>query len=155
MKNTTENQLLEEIEALLTSNPDIDEFEVLAVDLSGHFFGKRYPIEKLRTFAKDGLAFPMSMFVLSTLGEPLNGMHYGIDDGDPDALFKLIPGSLSVVRWGNKPRIQAMATSNHNGEPVFFEPRNVLARVLAAFEKKNWRPMVAFELEFYLFDKSR
>ena len=155
MKNKTEIQLLQEIESLITSNPDINEFEVSAVDLSGHFFGKRYPIDKLITFAKEGLAFPMSTFVLSTLGDSLDGMHYGIDDGDPDAMFKLIPGSLSVNRWGNKPRLQAMATSNHNGEPVFFEPRNVLARVLAAFEKKNWRPMVAFELEFYLFDKSR
>lgn len=143
------------IDKLLSAHPDIDELEVLAVDISGHFFGKRYPIDKLKVFAKEGLALPMSMFLLSTLGEPLEGMHYGIDDGDPDAHFNLIPDSLSINSWGKRPRMQVMATSTQDNQPVFFEPRNVLSRVLQAFEKHNWRPMVAFELEFYLFDQAR
>ncbi len=150
-----DNGLTQEIDDLLSANPEVVELEVLAVDISGHFFGKRYPIEKLKTFAREGLAFPMSMFVLSTLGEPLEGLHYGIDDGDPDAHFTLIPGSLSINTWGKRPRVQVMATSSQDNQPVFFEPRNVLARVVQAFEKHGWLPMVAFELEFYLFDQAR
>ncbi len=145
----------QKIDDLLSAHPQIEELEVLAVDFSGHFFGKRYPIDKLKTFAKEGLALPMSMFLLSTLGEPLDGMYYGIDDGDPDAHFSLIPESLSINDWGKRLRIQVMATSTQDDQPVFFEPRNVLARVLLAFEKHNWHPMVAFELEFYLFDQAR
>lgn len=147
--------LSRKVDQLLSANPDIKELEVLSVDISGHFFGKRYPVDKLKTFAKEGLAFPMSMFVLGTLGDSLEGIHYGIDDGDPDAHFTLIADSLSINNWGKRPRIQVMATSNQEGQPVFFEPRNVLAKVLKAFEKHNWRPMVAFELEFYLFDQER
>lgn len=154
MTANSETQLLQEIDELLSHHPDIRELEVMAVDINGHFFGKRYPIDQLKSFAREGLAFPMSMFVLSTLGEPLDGLHYGINDGDPDAHFSLIPGSLSVIDWGNRPRIQALATAAQNGEPVFFEPRNVLARILQAFEKHQWHPMVAFELEFYLFDQA-
>ncbi len=146
--------LMQEIDELLSAHPHIKELEVLAIDISGHFFGKRYPISKLKSFAAEGLAFPMSMLVLSVIGELLAGIHYGADDGDPDAHFSLIPGSLSVINWGKRPRIQAIATSNQNGEAVFFEPRNVLARVLQAFEKQKWQPMVAFELEFYLFDQA-
>ena len=63
------SDLIQEIDKLLSAYPEIVELEVLAVDISGHFFGKRYPIDKLKAFAREGLAFPRSMFVLSTLGE--------------------------------------------------------------------------------------
>ena len=88
------------------------------------------------------------MFVLSTLGEPLDGIRYGIDDGDPDAHFYLVPGSLCVNDWGNKSRGQVLATTSYGTEPAWFEPRYVLQKVLDAYAEKKWRPMVAFELEF-------
>jgi len=155
MNQDSSNVFLEQVDTLMGNCPDIEELEVLAVDFSGHFFGKRYPVNKIKSFAKDGLAFPMSMFVLSTLGEPIDGIYYGIEDGDPDAHFTLIADSLSVCTWGNKPRLQIMATSKNDGKPVYFEPRNVLARVLQQFEQHDWQPMVAFELEFYLFEMER
>ncbi len=95
MKQNSNKLLDREIAELIRSYPEIDELEVLAVDLSGHFFGKRYPLAKLESFARDGLAFPMSTIALSTLGEPLEGIYYGDGDGDPDAHFFLVPGSLS------------------------------------------------------------
>ena len=147
--------LTAEIAQFIAANPDIDEFEVLAVDLCGHFFGKRYPLDKLAGFARDGLAFPASMFVLSTLGELLDGLYYGIDDGDPDAYFYLVPGSLARHDWGSKPRAQILATTCSAAEPAWFEPRYVLQQVVAAFAARDWQPMVAFELEFYLFDGQR
>ncbi|MFV2031624.1 MAG: glutamine synthetase family protein, partial [Gammaproteobacteria bacterium] len=124
-------------------------------DLSGHFFGKRYPLDRLVSFARDGLAFPRSTIALSTLGEPLEGIYYGDGDGDPDAHFYLIPGTLSLNNWGSKPRAQIMATSYNGKEPTFFEPRNLLTKVLQAYETKNWYPTVAFELEFFLFAAER
>ena len=155
MKQVSSSQLQQEIRNLRQEYPAISEFEVISVDISGHFFGKRYPIAKLESFAKEGLAFPRSMFVLSTVGELLSGISYGDDDGDPDAHFFLIPGSLSINDWGIQPRAQVMATSNSDKAPTFFEPRNLLKRVLQSYEHKNWQPMVAFELEFYLFDPNR
>ena len=155
MKLKSSDTLAQEIKDLTQNHPEIDEFEVLAIDLSGHFFGKRYPIAKLNSFARDGLAFPMSTLALSTLGEPLEGIYYGDGDGDPDAHFFLIPGTLSLNHWGSKPRAQVMATSFHDDEPTFFEPRNLLKKVLQAYEAKNWHPTVAFELEFFLFALER
>ncbi len=154
-KRKDSDGLTAEIEKFRAANPDVDEFEVLAVDLCGHFFGKRYPFDKLESFARDGLAFPASMFVLSTLGELLDGLYYGIDDGDPDAYFYLVAGSLARHDWGSKPRAQVLATTCGSAEPVWFEPRRVLEQVLDAFAARDWRPMVAFELEFYLFDGQR
>jgi len=144
-----------EIETFLAANPELKQVEILATDLCGHFFGKRYPIAKLSSFAEEGLAMPASMFVLNTLGEPLEGIRYGIDDGDPDAHFYLIPGSLCVNNWGNKPRAQMLATTCEDAKPTFFEPRYVLQRVIDSFAAREWHPVVAFELEFYLFDARR
>jgi glutamine synthetase len=155
MKQELNDQMRIEIKQFCKKYPDIRELEVIAVDISGHFFGKRYPIAKLETFAAEGLAFPRSMFVLSTVGEQLPGMPYGNEDGDPDAHFFLIPGSLCINDWGNQPRAQVMATSDSDNEPTFFEPRNVLKKVLRAYADNKWQPMVAFELEFYLFQRDR
>ena len=111
MNSKSDNLLQQEIESFKQKYPDIREIEVIAVNISGHFFGKRYPITKLESFARDGLAFPMSTFVLGNLGESLDNIIYGNDDGDPDAHFYLIPGSLCLNAWGNRPRAQMMATS--------------------------------------------
>ncbi len=155
MKQTSSDQLDKEIKIFRQENSDISELEVIAVDISGNFFGKRYPIAKIESFSKEGLAFPRSTFVYSTIGETLSGIHYGTDDGDPDAHFFLIPGSLCLNNWGNQPRAQMMATSYSDEEPTYFEPRNVLKNALQPFMDNNWQPIVAFELEFYLFDRER
>ena len=85
---TQQSQLLKrEINRFLKANPKIDHFEILATDICGHFFGKRYPIDKLLTFADEGLALPAAMCLLSTIGEPLEDLYYGIEDGDPDGHF--------------------------------------------------------------------
>ncbi len=155
MQPESRQQLTEEIDHLLKTNPDIDEFEVLVVDICGHFFGKRYPISKLHSFAREGLAFPASMFVLDSIGQAIPEISFGWDDGDPDGHFELVPGSFSLNDWSSKPRAQILATTSASDEPSFFEPRQVLYKILQAYLAKKWRPMVAFELEFYLFDEQR
>ena len=153
---TPEKSTLErEIAEFLETHAGVNQVEILGTDICGHFFGKRYPIDKLHAFAREGLAMPASMFVLNTLGEPLEGIVYGIEDGDPDAHFYLVPGSLSLNDWGNKPRAQMLATTCDDPQPAFFEPRQVLHRVLEDFANRGWHPVVAFELEFYLFDGRR
>ena len=153
--NDNHDQLSLAIDGLLAAHPDIRQVEILSTDVCGHFFGKRYPIDKLASFARDGLAMPASMFVLNTLGEPLDGIYYGVDDGDPDAHFSLVPGSLCVNDWGNNRRAQVLATTCGAESPAWFEPRYILQKVVDSFAAREWRPTVAFELEFYLFDGKR
>ena len=155
MNDKVNAQSTSEIDRMLAAHADIRQLEILSTDLCGHFFGKRYPIEKLVDFERAGLAMPASLFVLNTLGEPLEGMYYGIDDGDPDAHFELVAGSLTLNDWGNQPRAQVLATTCGTDNPAFFEPRYILQRVLDNYAQHKWRPMVAFELEFYLFDAER
>jgi glutamine synthetase len=143
------------IEKFLDDNSELKELEVLVVDVCGHFFGKRYPVDKLGSFAEEGLAFPASMFLLGATGDALTDMYYGIDDGDPDADFHLIENSLCINQWGSQPRAQVMASTIGSGKPAFFEPRAVLQNILQSYAERGWKPMVAFELEFYLLDGER
>ncbi len=46
-----------------------------------------------------------------------------------------------------------LITSDGTEKPIVFEPREVLAQVLDRLARKGIHPVVAFELEFYLFDK--
>ena len=57
------------------------------------------------------------------------------------------------MRWEKQPLGQMLISSDGTEAPIEFEPREVLARVLKRLEAKGIRPVVAFELEFYLFDR--
>jgi hypothetical protein len=49
MTEKNSKRLAGEIDSFQTDNPDIKQVEVLATDICGHFFGKRYPISRLAT----------------------------------------------------------------------------------------------------------
>src|SRR3546814_16123176 len=40
------------------------------------------------------------------------------------------------------------------GDPVEIAPRMILKRVLALYEKRGWKPVIAPEVEFYLVPKN-
>jgi glutamine synthetase len=64
-----------------------------------------------------------------------------------------VPGTLKPVSWESQPLGQMLITSDGTEAPIEFEPREVLAKVLERLHHKGIHPVVAFELEFYLFDK--
>ncbi|NND49635.1 MAG: glutamine synthetase, partial [Rhizobiales bacterium] len=70
--------------------------------------------------------------------------------GDPDAWFFPVPGTLSPIPWAQTPTAQVLTTALHDGAPVYFDPRGVLARVVEAFAAQGITPVTAFECEFYL-----
>ena len=78
---------------------------------------------------------------------------YCFNDGDPDANRRLVPGTLKPVNWESQPLGQMLITSDGTEAPIEFEPREVLAKVLERLQHQGIHPVVAFELEFYLFDK--
>ncbi len=140
-----------EIERFISQYPDVREVDVIALDLVGKLFGKRYPIRDLEKLAKGQAKMPAAMHLMCTKGYPVDAKGYGFDDGDPDANIQLVPGSLNYVSWESVPRAQVMATfTTEQGEPLFWEPRAVLQRVVDSLKAAGCFPVVAFELEFYL-----
>ena len=146
--------MLKEVERVIEQNPELDQVDLLATDLAGNFFGKRFPIEKLREFARNGLVMPRAMYVLSTVGESIyEHTGLGLSDGDPDCAVALVPGSVSVVDWGNRKRSQALLQTT--GGDVLVDPRKVLSNVADSFQQRGLQPVAAFELEFTLYDNER
>ncbi|WP_397378709.1 glutamine synthetase family protein [Pseudomonas sp.] len=153
--NSSFPDLLSEVRAFRSANPEVRYVDLISLDIPGHFYGKRYPIDMLEKVAAGSpLKIPQNCVLLGVQG----GLHpigdYCFNDGDPDAPRRLIPGTLKPVCWESQPLGQMLISSDGTEAPIEFEPREVLARVLKRLEARGIRPVVAFELEFYLFDRA-
>ncbi|MAA71399.1 MAG: glutamine synthetase [Bermanella sp.] len=146
-------QLREEITLFCQQHPDIEEVDLICAGMTPNLWGKRYPISKLTKLINE-LKMPRGNFLMSPVGEYIPVMHYNDTDGDPDASFQFIPGTLKTVPWQSK-RAQIMFSSADATQPFDGEPRVVLSKVLKQLAAQNRFPTVAFELEFYLIDKTR
>ncbi len=141
---------------LRKQHDDLRYFDLFYGDLCGVMRGKRYPADQMEKVLEKGAAHCGSVFLLSVTGENMNPLGLGFSDGDPDEQVSVIPGTLAPVPWAEYPTAQAMMTLHGaNGTPYYFEPRNVLRRVLERFAQTDLNPVVAFELEFYLIDQQR
>ncbi|MGV8920503.1 MAG: glutamine synthetase family protein [Pseudomonas sp.] len=146
--------LLAEVQAFRQRYPEVRYVDLIALDIPGHFYGKRYPVEMLeKVAAGSALKLPQNCVLLGVQGGLFKIGDYCFSDGDPDALRRLVPGTLKLVSWEKQPVGQMLITSDGTAAPIEFEPREVLARVLKRLRDKGIHPVVAFELEFYLFDK--
>ncbi len=145
-----------EVAEFLAAHPDLVHLDAIFADLSGVVRGKRYPIAQLEKIMTEGLAFPGSVFLLDTMGHSHDPAGIGFSDGDPDRIAKVIPGTLKPAPWSDPPSCQTMITLvRGDGAPHEYEPRNVLAAQAARLAELGLKPVVAFELEFYLIDPAR
>ena len=152
--NPDQEGLLNEVNAFLAANADVEQIELLASDIPGNFFSKLFPIRMLPELAKNGLNLPRAMYVLSTVSESMSDdVGLGGEDGDPDIKVAIAPGTLSRITWGDRPRAQALVKSAR--DDIVVDPREVLRQVIEQYAAHNLRPVVAFELEFTYFDNDR
>lgn len=132
----------------------IEDIECITPDQAGVARGKMMPSKKFTS--NTSLALPSAVFMTTISGgypEDGNGFHYPEDDGD----LKLMPdlSTLTVVPWEEDPTAAVICDLVHqDGRSVEFTPRNVLKRVLAAYDKLGLKPVVAPEIEFYLVRKN-
>ncbi len=153
MKNQS-STLLAEVRNFRQNHPEVRYVDLIALDIPGHFYGKRYPVDMLEKVAAGSpLKLPQNAVLLGAQGGLFKIGDYCFHDGDPDANRRLVPGTLKPVSWESQPLGQMLITSDGTEAPIEFEPREVLAKVLERLHSKGIHPVVAFELEFYLFDK--
>ena len=146
--------LLAEVRAFRQQHPEVRYVDLISLDIPGHFYGKRYPIDMLeKVAAGSALKLPQNCVLLGVQGGLFKIGDYCFNDGDPDAVRRLVSGTLKPVTWEAQPLGQMLITSDGTEKPIEFEPREVLAQVLDRLARKGIHPVVAFELEFYLFDK--
>jgi glutamine synthetase len=145
-----------EAEEFCRRYPEISHIDAVFVDMCGIARGKRLPVSELPGLYRQGVNLPASLYLLDVTGDQLDVLGRGFTDGDPDATGFALPGTLAPAPWGGSGLGQVLMSL---GEPaaveICYDPRNVLANVLAQFSALKLTPVVACELEFYLIDAQR
>jgi glutamine synthetase len=127
--------------------------DLLLPDTNGLLRGKRITRDALEKIYLDGVCLPMSLIATDITGNTVEETGLGYAIGDEDRICRPLPGTLRPVPWAPRPMAQLLLTMEDTDGGMFeANPRQVLARVLEGFRALGLTPVVAVELEFYLFD---
>ncbi len=137
----------------LASIDGCEQVDLLLCDTNGLLRGKRITREALEKVYLNGVCLPMSLIATDITGNTVEETGLGYDIGDEDRICRPVPGSLRPVPWATRPSAQLLLSMEDGAGGVFeVAPHAVLERVLQGFTARGWTPVVAVELEFYLFD---
>ncbi len=147
---------IDEFNSFCNSNPDIKYIDAILTDVSGIIRGKRLPIKDAEKLFKSGIQFCYSTFLLDPTGYCPDAAGRGFSDGDPDATYYPVSGTLTKMPWHKDKLGQVLITiQDESRYSSIIDPRNVLAKVLERFDDLHLTFKVAFELEFFLFRKRK
>lgn len=139
--------------AFLADHPDVERVEAFVCDVNGMARGKWLPRDKALEIAAKGLPLPRSIYALDIWGRDVADAGLAFGTGDPDGLCRPIDGSVALVPWSDRPTAQVMlAMEGGEGGGFYADPRAMLGRVVDRLAARGLTPVVATELEFYLFD---
>ncbi len=129
----------------------ITEVECLVPDMNGIARGKILPDDKfLRGLENRGMRLPEQIFVQTVTGSYPDNEHV-TDDAVVDVYMIPDPDSIRMVPWYEEPTAQVICDCVYNdNRPVEIAPRFVLKRIRDLYHARNWQPIVAPELEFFL-----
>jgi glutamine synthetase len=150
-----------EFDSFIKRHAGIVHVDAFLHDLNGNLRGKRLPVAEAAKLWKSGLEMPRCMLFLDPTGDDLDPGGRVTSRGDPDGAALPIPGLLSPVPWADEPTAQVLlqmtdpAGDPNHGKPSRYCARAALADTLAHFKRLKLTPVVAVELEFYLFDRDR
>ena len=139
------------------AHPETDSLDAIVIDLCGNAIGKRLPMAQAVGMIEGGTPICAAMQLVDVMGNTADPMGHGFSNGDPDGMARPLAGTLQVVPWSNGRRAQVLCelTDVSSGEPFWYDPRRILAKVCEPFDALGLRPVLALELEFYLIDKHR
>ena len=138
----------------LQATPDCELVDLILPDMNGLLRGKRITRSALEKIYTDGVCLPMSLIATDITGNTVEETGLGYDIGDEDRICRPVPGTLRPVPWSPRPMAQLLLSmEDANGGSFEANPREVLKRVLDRYTARGLKPVVAVELEFYLFDR--
>ena len=146
-----------EIESFLRANPIVEWVDAFMFDVNGLARGKRMPVADLRQIYAAGVQFSACAPLLDVRGLGHGAAGLGTDDGDPDGTGWPIPQTLKRAPWALRPtaQVQLELRDVARSEPLWWDPRAILAGVVSRCRADGIHPIVACELEFYLIDPRR
>ena len=146
-----------EWQSFIALNPDIRGVDAFIVDANGNCLGKRLAADDAGKLFEEGVQFSACAPIADCRGLGHDPLGVGASDGDPDGSALPISGTLTRVPWASTPVAQVMCTMREIGtlEPLWFDPREVLRRIVEQCRAAGIYPVIACELEFYLVDRER
>jgi len=139
-------------DAWLAAHPDVTRVEAVLFDINAAPRGKWLTRDKALALAAKGMPMPRSLFALDAWGCDVGAAGLAFGTGDPDGLCRPVTGRWSMAPWldGNSATVM-LAMTGDDGAPCPADPRGVLQAVLARYAALGLTPVVATELEFYLY----
>ncbi|MFC0669388.1 glutamine synthetase family protein [Azotobacter chroococcum] len=135
-------------QALAERLADVEEVECVTPDLNGVPRGK--VMTAAGFLAGQRLQLARGVLLQCIMGGYPPTCFYGSDDGD--LLLVPDPQQIHLLPWCERPRALAICDAEElkgGGSPL--STRTLLKRVLAAYARQGWQPVVATELEFFVF----
>lgn len=153
---TTIRSSLEIGEQYLADHPELKMLELVMPDINGIARGKWAKPESIKKAFKNQLRFPISSYAGDVWGEVAASSGLVLAAGDQDGIAVPVANSLKPITWYTRPTAQIMlGLTDEDGTPFFGDPRHVLQQVLNRFAEMQLTPVIALEVEFYLFDEDK
>ncbi len=141
---------IEQLEAFLKANPDIEIFEAFVADINGNLRGKWLPRSKIKKVFNGSLKLPVTTYGYDVWGRDVES--WVLENGDADGVLVADARTLSPVPWLDRPTGQVLMFMNEiSGETCEIDPRSILKNLMTRFEKLGLTPVIATEMEFHLF----
>ena len=123
----------------------IEDVEAFVPDMAGSARGKVLPADK---FGSGQMKMPEAIFSQTVSGNYIDDPR---NVEDRDMLLVPDPHTLRPVPWATDPAASVFLDCfRRDKTQVPTSPRGVLRNVLAKYEERGWKPIVAPEVEFYL-----
>ena len=147
--------MLDNLNNWLLEHPEIETVFACVCDLNGTMRGKRLPVEQAAKILDGGLRMPLSISSLDVWGEDIEGNELVFETGDSDGICEFTGRPIVLINWTNRTSALAMLwMREEDGTPFSGDPRRALAQVVDRYTQRGLVPVVATELEFYLYDPS-
>jgi glutamine synthetase len=135
---------------------EIDTVVTAFTDMQGRLFGKRIQVDY---FLDEVLEHPIEgcnyLLALDMEMDPVPGYEMANWEGGYGD-FAIVPDlqTLRRVPWLDRTALVLCDVANHDGSPVVASPRQVLIAQYERARDMGYTPMMATELEFYLYKES-
>lgn len=145
-----------EAREFLRANPDIRRVHLLFTDMTGIFRGKAIQAHELEAAYRSGRPLPSSTLAMTVRGVDVASAGLLWEIGDRDCILRPVSGTLVRCPWMEVPTAQVMLAVDPDSLPAAHAcPRGALVRVADRLAADGFHPVMAVELEFYLFDPAR
>ncbi|MEM7091141.1 MAG: glutamine synthetase family protein [Pseudomonadota bacterium] len=139
-------------ETWLKQNDAVESVTVALVDINGVLRGKRLPVSQISKVFEGGFRMPLSACTLDIWGRDIADSELVFQSGDRDGVCKPTDRGLLPCIWKSKPSALLLLTMhNEDGTAHQADARHALANVTQRYRKLGLRPVIATELEFYLY----